>query len=312
MTIIGILIGLLLPAVQSARESARMVRCKNNLKQLSLAALQHVEKQGHFPTGGWGWHWVGDPDRGFRKQQPGGWLYNCLPYLEQDALRNLGKAQTAAVKRQMANVLTRTPLAMLNCPSRRASIVYPKPCDGTYVGINADNNTASGNVAARGDYAMNSGSQAFNEYWPGPPSLDAGDSPSFGWHDVKACSGVSFERSEVQMAHVLDGASNTLLLGEKYLSPDYYFTGSCGADNESMYMGFDNDIYRVTNASHRPLADRPGYNSTMAFGGPHLPGCQFAFCDGSVRLLRYGIDGTTYANLGHRKDGAAIDESKIQ
>jgi prepilin-type N-terminal cleavage/methylation domain-containing protein len=59
IAIIGILIGLLLPAVQAARESARMTRCANNLRQLGLACVQHLEAHGHFPTGGWGHGWVG-------------------------------------------------------------------------------------------------------------------------------------------------------------------------------------------------------------------------------------------------------------
>jgi len=86
ITIIGILIALLLPAVQSAREAARQTQCKNHLKQLSLGFLEHESAVGHLPTGGWSFQWTGDPDRGFGKNQPGGWVYNILPYVEQDAL----------------------------------------------------------------------------------------------------------------------------------------------------------------------------------------------------------------------------------
>ena len=76
ITIIGILVALLLPAVQGARESARQMQCKDNLKQLALGCLNHESLTKRFPTGGWGFGWTGDADRGTDWHQPGGWIYN--------------------------------------------------------------------------------------------------------------------------------------------------------------------------------------------------------------------------------------------
>ena len=78
VSIIGILIAMLLPAVQSARESGRLVTCKNNLKQIGLAGQAHMEAQGFFPSAGWGQLWTGDPDWGFGATQPGGWHYSSF------------------------------------------------------------------------------------------------------------------------------------------------------------------------------------------------------------------------------------------
>ncbi len=124
IAIIGILVALLLPAIQAAREAARRNSCKNNLKQLALGWLNHESSTGHFPSGGWGAFWLGDPDRGTGGDQPGGWLYNILPYMEQQALHDLPSdgnpdevtlEQIAGALEMLAN-----PIAVINCPSRRS------------------------------------------------------------------------------------------------------------------------------------------------------------------------------------------------
>lgn len=314
ITVIGILMGLLLPAVQATRESARRLQCSSNLKQLSLGAMQHVEKHGHFPTGGWGWHWTGDADRGFHKQQPGGWVYNVLPYVEQDRLHQLPADSRPDVltKKQMdlANAMVKTPLVVMNCPSRRGSVLYPKDTSmGTFVGYNVTDNSAAENVVARGDYAVNCGDKVITEWFPGPPDLQTGNDDQWsGWHDVNYFNGISFERSEIRPAHVSDGAGNTIMLGERNLNPDRYELGSNPADNEHMYTGFNNDNFRSTREP--PLQDHPGFNSHLHFGGAHWAGCYFAFCDGRVRMINYTVDQTTFGRLGDRKDGQAVDDAR--
>src|SRR3989304_3512015 len=207
--IIGILIALLLPAVQAARESARRAQCKNNCKQLAVGVLHHVQVQQHYPTGGWGWLWVGDPDRGFKMRQTGGWFYNILPYLEQHGIYLLPQDRIPNTitdqQKAGANAMCLTPLAIANCPSRRPSINFDKPFRGTFVAFNAADNDPNYNMAARSDYAINSGSQMFDEFFEGPASLAEGDDPAYTWHDVSSCSGISFERREIMPGHFTTG-----------------------------------------------------------------------------------------------------------
>lgn len=308
ITIIGILISLLLPAVQSAREAARRAQCQNNLKQMGIATSSHIEAHGFFPSGGWGWSWIGVPECGFGRNQPGGWTYNLLPYLEQEALHDAGLNITGQARTDAIVERARIPLTIYNCPTRRKAMPYP---DGhTY--FLGDTNSMIG-LAGRSDYAINCGNQTYNEFFPGPGTLAQGNDPAYsGWHDTSGATGVSFERSEIKPAHVRDGLSNTLLIGEKYLNPDRYETGTDPGDNECMYVGFDNDMYRTTNPSRGRLAqDRPGLYSWFTFGSPHASGCQFVFCDGHVQSLSYSIDVTVYSYLGNRKDGAALDQSEL-
>jgi prepilin-type N-terminal cleavage/methylation domain-containing protein len=129
MTIIGILIALILPAVQAAREAARSTQCKNNLRQIGLAAQSHLQAYKFSPTGGWGYHWVGDPDRGFGQTQPGGWAYNILPFIDEKAIRAIGKGSSGAAKQEALKALIATPAPFFSCPSRRGGIVGQNEVD---------------------------------------------------------------------------------------------------------------------------------------------------------------------------------------
>jgi prepilin-type N-terminal cleavage/methylation domain-containing protein len=321
ITIIGILISLLLPAVQAAREAARRAQCANHLKQIGLGALNHENAHRFFPSCGWGWAWVGDPDRGFGQTQPGGWIYNLLPYVEQEALHQMGAGGTDTEKRAAAGQVCKTPIALFNCPSRRRAIAYPATYSGgSFHAVNAD----AVDVHARSDYAANGGTEV--QVFYGPGSYTDGDNPNWsGWPAWRlTCNGVSFLRSEVAMADIKDGASNTYFAAEKYLRPEDYATGNDGADNTSMYQGQDWDVQRWGNGENPlpngqagpidafpPRQDTLGYTNWRIFGSAHSAGFQAVFCDGSVHMISFSIAAEVHTRLANRMDRLPIDASSF-
>ena len=302
ITIIGILVSLLLPAVQGAREAARKAQCSNHLKQLGLGSIQHHTMYGYYPSGGWGWWWVGEPERSSGKSQPGGWTFNMLAFVEQQNLRDAGLDAPDAASRTAAIIERgQTPVAIFNCPTRRRPIAYPDNAGASYK--TASSTAMNIPKSGRTDYAANSGSQAANQRSGGPGSISVGDDPNY-WSALTA-NGVSFERSEISSAHVRDGASNTYLLGEKYLNPDHYSTGTSGADNENLYVGWNNDNFRTANL--QPLRDIPGVNGEQIFGSAHPAGFQVVMCDGSVHMVNFSIDPDVHRRFGSRNDGQPAD-----
>lgn len=304
IAIIGMLVALFMPAVQAARESSRRSQCKNNLKQIALACLSHAQAHRHLPTGGWGWHWTGDPDRGFGRNQPGGWVYAVLPYLEQADLREKGQGAPPAIKRSAAREVLETSLPVFNCPSRRAAAPLPYVYDDNFV--NADRPQ----VVGRSDYAANVGDRQPSLYGPGPETLVEGDGKTYKWLQLDR-TGVIYRRSEIRPAHIRDGASHTYLVAEAYLDVNHYFDGLGMNDDHSMYVGYDRDTLRTTHPSHPPNRDYPGLAADHSFGSAHPDAFHASFCDGSVRPIRYDISQETHRRQGNRKDGQPVDAPSL-
>ncbi len=317
ITIIGILIALLLPAVQSARESARRLQCQNNLKQLSLGMLQHEANKQFLPTNGWGFAWTGDPDQGTGLQQPGGWAYCILSYIDQTALARVGSGLAAAPKAQALVQLITTPLALFYCPSRRQIGLYPYfPNAAGSIEYNCN---SAPNVI-RIDYAGNGGDNNIVDSTQcyQPSSYAQGETISF-WATYPLNTGVCEAHTELRLAAITDGLSNTYLVGEKCLCPDNYANGADSGDNENAMTGLNWDLTRTAATGQAgntynytpPMQDTPGVGNVWSFGSVHPGLFSMVFCDGSVHPISYGIDPETHRRLCNRADGLLIDGSKF-
>lgn len=298
IAIIGILVALLLPAIQSARESARRTECQNHLKQIGTSFQTHHDVTRFFPSGGWGWSWTGDADCGFDERQPGGWVFNILPFTEYSSVHDLGLGETDPARKKTANAQRmQTVVPLFNCPSRRPANLFGN--------AQATNNADPVSTCARSDYAANCGNYGRCEIdggpgwaWPlpAPPATPAEE------------TGISYRCSKVRVAYVTDGVSNTIAVGEKYLPRQNYFNGADAADNESMYVGYDNDLFRSTNGFYGlPHEDSEGVANQLVYGSTHPGGFNAAFCDGSVHVIRYNIEAVVYDALGHRADGYPVN-----
>jgi prepilin-type N-terminal cleavage/methylation domain-containing protein/prepilin-type processing-associated H-X9-DG protein len=335
IAIIGILVALLLPAIQAAREAARRSQCQNNLKQLGLACLNHEHTQKFFPSAGWGWNWTGDPDRGYGADQPGSWAYNILSYMEETSVRDAGRGITNQTSKELAmKAAVGTPIPAFNCPTRRPAMAFPfvhgsgrlaenlKECkSGNCVVTRSDYQVNAGNV----NYSSNYGPNKLNDTtydWPYEPT------PGFtGGADSKLPqSGISYQHSQVRIEQITDGTSETMMFGEKYKNPDHYLDGTASNDDQSMFVGHDQDMVGYTYLQRKsnkalpyidnanfyfgPVQDRPGYDGgqPFRFGSAHPAGIHVVFCDGSVRSVAYDVSAKVFGLMGGRDDGVPVPE----
>ncbi|MCO6044810.1 DUF1559 domain-containing protein [Aeoliella sp. ICT_H6.2] len=335
IAIIGILVALLLPAVQAAREAARRTQCKNHLKQIGLASLLHVDTHGHLPSGGWGQWYVADANRGFGKEQPGSWCYGILAYLEQTALADLGTGMspTSAEFQNASTLLNSTPVDVFYCPSRRPARGYRVQ----WGSIKEQQWVTELYEVAKTDFAANSGDSLHSAsrssglaFWQPNSYREADQNKWDKTNDINEPAyyqtGVIHYRSEIKPRQIVDGLSNTYLIGEKLMSPNTYLdiqnTSSVWVqygDNQNAYVGFEWDNHRVAWAPDQTYANNPevyqpqqdsvedGSASdrrfSFAFGSAHAGGLNMAMCDGSVDTVNYDIDPEL-----HRSNAVRYDE----
>lgn len=269
IAIIGVLVSLLLPAVQAARESAARTQCANNLKQIGVAFANHHSALTWFPDGGESWTSSrtgqgASPNLNTPKMAPEqywGWLYQILPYMEREALWNDPDD----------DVVRRTPIPSYFCPTRRRPMVI-------------------GGTHAVNDYAGNGGLYT---------------STGAMWGDGKN-GGVLVRRKQsiqITLMDIKDGTTNTILVGEKRVDSGALGSFQCD-DNEGHTSGWDWDIIRWGNDPPQPDRDG-GDQCEVLFGSAHPAGTQFVLCDGSVRLVTFDVNRTVFQNACHRYDRQA-------
>lgn len=302
IAIIGVLVALLLPAVQAARESARRMRCSNNVKQIALACHNYEGTHGKLPPGGIvsyksgvsvndsNFCTVGDAST----QAP--WTVQILPYLEEGNLFNrFDFSKTFTGSSNIPGQAPNSDLFYVNmrkyqCPSDQNSI--PSANNGNYLGV-------QGGGPPTGDLNL-TGSP--------PCSTQAGTRVFF-------LSGCIYTNSKVRLAEITDGTSNTFLIGESRYMPtpsmraDGFHSGwSSGlkADNTfAVPLTFTGAVLQINAQKEcKPnVADCFGFVSRL-FGSMHSSGgCYFGMADGSVQFLNQNIDINIYRQAANRGDG---------
>jgi len=279
IAVIAVLMGLLLPAVQRVREAAARTQCRNNLKQIGIAAMTFHDALGQFPKGGaWSWAtWeqvrgagpLSSPD-----EQLLGWHFQLLPFVEQGAVA------------RMTNVLAvrRTPIPTYGCPARRPTA----PCAAQEGRVLADYASATP-AKFIGDW---------DRFWQGANW----STPTNAFYDgVIARGRVAPARVTAEM--VTDGLSNTLVIGDKWVDSRLYQTGAW-SDDVGWADGWDVDTVRFTMLVPIPDTNRNG--TGYEFGSAHPGGINAVFGDGSVRTVRYSISPEMFNRLGHRSDGQVV------
>ena len=263
ITIIGILVAMMLPAMQSVREAAQRIECANHLRQIGLGFLAHHEATGAFPNGGAKYDWSGWGDgRAWANctpsspasahivpapfdQQDWSWGYQILPYV----------GETALWQNPDDDLVRSTPTAIYFCPSRRRPVVHYTPGNwGLRAMTDYDGN--AGTCSYGGD-----GGGCYGDGTVDGIVVMQGDMPGGGTRIIS-------------LADVTDGASNTIMAGEKRMNAEYYFfaPGAGEPDDDAGYVGgYQDDIVRYGalggSTSQRPLSGADAAAGSYVEGG---------------------------------------------
>ena len=296
IAVAGILLSLLLPAVQNARSTARRTQCKNNLRQHGIAIQNHISSHGFIPSGGWGAQWLGMSDRGSGRNQPGGWIYSLLPYCEQTVIFQMAPPySSSSIATENVIEFSCRSLNLFSCPERRSAAPGPANSEFRYYG------QVILTQCAKSDYAINGGTKFFRSI-DGPFGIDPAVLRSFVLPNTSKLNGVSFLRSEVRPAEITDGTSHVIAVVEKWTTGN---DDAANGDDQPLYSGDTLDIRRW--ATRPPARDGHELGHETAFGAAHEQGAMFLFCDGSVTMLPYYVDPKAFQLLCSRNDGNVWD-----
>lgn len=294
IAIIGILVALLLPAIQSAREAARRMHCTNNLKQLALALQNFHDGNRKFPSGtvrGTCW----------------GWAVQTLPFIER---RNL-HSQLEQVSGKWGAInnasnpallqLLQTDLAEMRCPTDDAPVLNDKrTLGGQQIGL-------SNYLGVDGSLLFQHQGRLYNAASV-PSNLDT----------YVGGNGIIFFSSRIRMKDITDGTSKTFILGER----DYlYHNAALWGGTTNTNSGYANRHFTQSTAGFTDSGRDHKINGldSNAFSSKHAGGgAQFAYADGSVHFIPEtisvwdGVDGTAWGTLdrfGSRNDGLSLEET---
>lgn len=302
ITIIGILIALLLPAVQAAREAARTMQCSNNLKQLGLALHGYHDNWGRFPLGAA--HWLDTDWTSFTNDTHGSFLVALLPFVEQQNLYDCCdfKAITDYKSKIGSKYVHETWVPTFLCPSDEA-----KYWGGNQYYWSETNSTKNQNRATS-NYAASMGSQWFNTGGYFGNTFNNG--PAFHGDTIKGgeISGVFSHMAWGAGIHeITDGTSNTIALGEMRPACSWHARDGWMHVN-SLWNATSSPINSTACCASGETDSSQNWSCEQAFRSAHHNGCNFVFCDGSIHFLAENIDYMTYQKLGDRRDGYAVGD----
>jgi prepilin-type N-terminal cleavage/methylation domain-containing protein/prepilin-type processing-associated H-X9-DG protein len=340
ISVISVLIALLLPAVQAAREAARRIQCVNNLKQLGIGLHNYHDAVNTFPPGYIDYqnnsNFTPDLDMG-----PGwGWAAMMLPYIDQQPLYNATNFNLGITSPSNSTAVVTT-LSVFQCPSdgnQQPCILWDSSFSNPIARV-AHSNYVGGSGWEECFMNATGNPQPFYPNQSDPNDFDndptdgiygSGITCAFGQAGV----GFFWRNSNTNVASVLDGLSNTVMVGERCSahSPTTWVGaiagGRCPAwmatspwttpytppslcQNTGNGTAYDNADFGEAlclghgNATHKPNSDAPVWDPDV-YWSFHPGGCNFLFGDGSVRFLKTGINPGTYQYIMTRAGGELI------